>query len=113
MPWTCWGWRRPRRPGCSGPDRPGSSPPRPAVGCCLVRSWRPTRADPGQRHAAPRAFGLADHVVITEEVEAGMAGRARHQDDRGARADRAREVGLFRYALIREAADPALSTRQR
>jgi putative transposase len=29
------------------------------------------------------------------------------------RAARAREIGLFRYALIREAADPALSTRQR
>jgi len=42
-----------------------------------------------------------------------MAGRARHQDDSEGRADRAREVGLFRYALIREAADQALSTRQR
>lgn len=29
------------------------------------------------------------------------------------RAERARAVGLFRYALIREAADPELSTRQR
>ncbi len=29
------------------------------------------------------------------------------------RAEQARAVGLFRYALIREAADPALSTRQR
>jgi putative transposase len=42
-----------------------------------------------------------------------MAGRARHQDDSDGRADRAREVGLFRYALIREAADPALSTKAR
>lgn len=42
-----------------------------------------------------------------------MAGRARHQHDSGGRVDRAREIGLFRYALIREAADPALSTRQR
>jgi len=42
-----------------------------------------------------------------------LAGRARHQDDSEGRADRAREVGLFRYALIRDAADPALSTRQR
>ena len=46
-----------------------------------------------------------------------MADRARH-DHSGehgwdVRADRAREVGLFRYALIRAAADPALSTRQR
>jgi putative transposase len=29
------------------------------------------------------------------------------------RAERARAVGLFRYALIREAADPALTTKQR
>ncbi|MEP6816234.1 MAG: DDE-type integrase/transposase/recombinase [Marmoricola sp.] len=42
-----------------------------------------------------------------------MAGRARQQGDGGGRADRAREVGLFRYALIREAADPELTTRQR
>jgi putative transposase len=38
----------------------------------------------------------------------------RGEDDRaGRRARRAREVGLFRYALIREAADPGLTTRQR
>ncbi len=42
-----------------------------------------------------------------------MAGRARHQDDSDGRADRAREIGLFRYALIRQAADPALSTKAR
>jgi putative transposase len=42
-----------------------------------------------------------------------MAGSTRHQDDSESRADRAREVGLFRYALIREAADASLSTRQR
>ena len=46
-----------------------------------------------------------------------MADRARHdhsgQHGWDVRADRAREVGLFRYALIRAAADPALSTRQR
>ena len=46
-----------------------------------------------------------------------MADRARqdHSGEQGwdARVDRAREVGLFRYALIRTAADPALSTRQR
>ena len=29
------------------------------------------------------------------------------------RAEWARAVGLFRYALIREAADPALTTKQR
>ena len=42
-----------------------------------------------------------------------MVGRARHQDDSAGRADQAREVALFRYALIREAADASLSTRQR
>lgn len=37
-----------------------------------------------------------------------------HQDRvEQARAERAREIALFRYALIREAADPALTTRQR
>jgi putative transposase len=38
-------------------------------------------------------------------------GRAGRQQDR--QEDRAREIGLFRYALIREAADPGLTTRQR
>lgn len=42
-----------------------------------------------------------------------MAGSTRHQDDKDGRADRVREVGLFRYALIREAADASVSTRQR
>jgi putative transposase len=51
--------------------------------------------------------------VITEDVEAQLAGSKRHHDDSESRADRAREVGLFRYALIREAADASLSTRQR
>src|SRR5271170_5031013 len=35
------------------------------------------------------------------------------EDDQQARLERAREIGLFRYMLIREAADPALSSRQR
>jgi len=35
------------------------------------------------------------------------------EDEQQARLDRAREVGLFRYMLIREAADPTLSRRQR
>jgi len=42
-----------------------------------------------------------------------MAGNTRDRDGSSAHGDRAREVGLFRYALIREAADPQLSTRQR
>jgi putative transposase len=36
-----------------------------------------------------------------------------HDDDRAKRAERARAVGLFRYALVRSAADPALSPRER
>ena len=35
------------------------------------------------------------------------------EEEEQARLERAREIGLFRYMLIREAADPALSTRQR
>ncbi len=35
-----------------------------------------------------------------------------HEEER-VRAERARAVGLFRYALIRQAADPKLSTKQR
>jgi putative transposase len=36
-----------------------------------------------------------------------------HDDDRAKRAERARAVGLFRYALVRAAADPQLSPRER
>ncbi len=35
------------------------------------------------------------------------------EEEQQARLERARAIGLFRYMLIREAADPALSTRQR
>ena len=34
-------------------------------------------------------------------------------DEEQARLERARAIGLFRYMLIREAADPALTSRQR
>ena len=51
--------------------------------------------------------------MITGDVEVRLAGSKRHRDDSESRTDRAREVGLFRYALIREAADASLSTRQR
>ena len=40
-----------------------------------------------------------------------MAGRAEEEEQ--ARLERARAIGLFRYMLIREAADPALTSRQR
>ena len=35
------------------------------------------------------------------------------EEEEQARLERARAIGLFRYMLIREAADPALSSRQR
>jgi putative transposase len=35
------------------------------------------------------------------------------EDEQQARLDRAREIGLFRYMLIRQAADPTLTRRQR
>lgn len=41
-----------------------------------------------------------------------MAGSGRDKEDQ-VRAERARAIGLFRYSLIREAADSALSTKQR
>jgi putative transposase len=37
----------------------------------------------------------------------------RAEEEEQARLERAREIGLFRYMLIREAADPALTSRQR
>ena len=40
-----------------------------------------------------------------------MSGRA--EEEGQARLERARAIGLFRYMLIREAADPALTSRQR
>jgi putative transposase len=40
-------------------------------------------------------------------------GMSKAEEEEQGRLERARAVGLFRYMLIREAADPALSTRQR
>lgn len=42
-----------------------------------------------------------------------MSHKHRPSEDEGRRAERAREVGLFRYGVIRPAADPGLTTRQR
>lgn len=38
---------------------------------------------------------------------------SKQDDDQAARVERARRIGLFRYMVIREAADPTLSGRQR
>src|SRR5207302_1546752 len=42
-----------------------------------------------------------------------LVGMSKAEEEEQARLERARAIGLFRYMLIREAADPALSTRQR
>ncbi len=42
-----------------------------------------------------------------------MSARHRPGDDAARRAERARDIALFRYALIRQAADGSLTTRQR
>jgi hypothetical protein len=39
--------------------------------------------------------------------------RTNDEEQEQARLERARAIGLFRYMLIREAADPALPSRQR
>jgi hypothetical protein len=40
-------------------------------------------------------------------------GMSKAEEEEQARLERARAIGLFRYMLIREAADPALPARQR
>ena len=40
-------------------------------------------------------------------------GMSKAEEEEQARMERARAIGLFRYMLIREAADPALTSRQR
>jgi putative transposase len=40
-------------------------------------------------------------------------GMSKEEEQQQARLEQARAIGLFRYMLIREAADPVLSTRQR
>jgi putative transposase len=42
-----------------------------------------------------------------------LVGMSKAEEEEQARLERARAIGLFRYMLVREAADPALSSRQR
>jgi putative transposase len=42
-----------------------------------------------------------------------LVGMSKAEEEEQARLERARAVGLFRYMLIREAADPAMTSRQR
>ena len=48
-----------------------------------------------------------------DREEVPLVGMSKAEEEEQARLERARAIGLFRYMLIREAADPALSTRQR
>ena len=63
----------------------------------------------GRRVAAPLA-GLA---VLLADAGLPLLSVTQIDDDTRRRAERARRVGLFRYELIREVIDPALSTRAR
>jgi putative transposase len=55
--------------------------------------------------------GVPVITAVTEEVP--LVGMSKAEEQEQARLERARAVGLFRYMLIREAADPALTSRQR
>src|SRR5437870_1885469 len=86
---------------------------RPAAGCCWHRGGRlpgATRADPLRA-----AGGARDGVPVITGLTGGGArmGMSKAEEEEQARLERARAAGLFRYMLIREAADPALSSRQR
>jgi len=50
------------------------------------------------------------NILYDPRIRPGMT---KAEEEQQARLERARAIGLFRYMLIREAADPALSTRQR
>src|SRR5258708_11713452 len=72
----------------------------------------------GQQHELTRyAAGVIPGTVsrsfpvIWKGCPQGM--RSSEEEEQQARLERARAIGLFRYMLIREAADPALSSRQR
>ncbi|MBO0805860.1 MAG: hypothetical protein J2P25_22660 [Nocardiopsaceae bacterium] len=58
---------------------------------------------------AREGFPVNDRF-LAREVTACMS---KADEERQARLERARAIGLFRYMLIREAADPALTSRQR
>ena len=89
-------------------------------GCC--RRAGPPRPAGVDQHELPLTPGGSSSVIIAacpdtdehgehdEEVAHPMAVR---DDEAAARTERARAIGLFRYELIREAADPGLSTRAR
>lgn len=64
---------------------------------------------------AGRDLGLAASAgPFIRRLEVGAAEQmSKAEDAQQARLERAREIGLFRYMLIREAADPTLSRRQR
>src|SRR5439155_9533650 len=86
---------------------------RPVAGCCWRRAGRAggaARADPLRPAGAAR-----DGVPVINGMTGGgaLVGMSKAEEEEQARLERARAVGLFRYMLIREAADPALSSRQR
>src|SRR6266540_5995204 len=84
----------------------------PVAGCWRRPVWpsRSTRAGPGRRLGSRPASRSCVHSLEREGDRVMATGQDREDE---VRAERARAVGLFRYSLIREAADPTLSTKQR
>lgn len=70
-----------------------------------------TRVDPAV--AVDWAVNLCAVVCFDRQQGKGAAPVVVGDDEVKVRAERARTIGLFRYQLIREAADAALSTKQR
>src|ERR1700733_1090157 len=60
-----------------------------------------------------RGLGAFPGPLVPVTGGGALVGMSKAEEEEQRRLERARAVGLFRYMLIREAADPALSTRQR
>ena len=99
-----------------------------AVRARRCRCWEVAAAVSGGRLLAPGWPGVVDqheltltrgdHAVSLARVHYGASKEGwfvgvSAEDEHKNRAERAREIGLFRYLLIREAADPAHSTKER
>ena len=69
-------------------------------------------ADQHEFPLTPKITGLGVFAGRARRLAKGVV-LSRKDDDQARRLERARAIGLFRYMLIREAADPALTGRQR
>src|SRR5689334_10246631 len=91
--------------------RRGGWPARPAAAGCWPRAGprsRSTRVPSDVGGGLPESVRGFCHATTVRK-----AALSRKDDDQVRRLERAREIGLFRYMLIREAADASLTGRQR